>query len=125
MTTSKQEMKVLILIVRYLPIFIAVMYFINSILSLYNIYFSTISFIASCGFAPLLLIYICCRVLKYCTQHKAYLLYIAINNIVNWLDYHFCFTENIIIGWIIVLGLFFILISYLMLKHIYKGESIF
>ena len=88
-------MKVLSIIVKYLPIFIALMYFINSVLSLCDIYISAITFTVSCGFAPLLLIYVCCSVLKYCVQYKAYLGYIAINNIINWLDYEYGFTENI------------------------------
>lgn len=124
MITLKQQMKVLSITVKYLPLFIALMYFINSVLSLCNIYISAITFVCSCGFIPLILIYICCSVLKYCNQYKAYLLYIAINNIVNWIDYHYSFTENILIGWIVVLGIFFILISYIMYRHIVKGEAV-
>ena len=124
MLNQKQQMKVLSIIVKYLPIFIALMYFINSVLSLCNIYISAITFTVSCGFAPLLLIYVCCSVLKYCVQYKAYLGYVAINNIINWIDYEYGFTEDIMIGWIIVLGTFFFLISYLMIKHIYNKEAI-
>ena len=124
MLTKKQEVKVLGIIVKYLPIFIAFMYFINSILSLCNIYISAITFIASCGFAPLLLIYMCCCVLKFCSNYKAYLIYIAINNLINWVDYEYGFTEDVMIGWIIVIGTFFCLISYLMMQHIHNGKAI-
>ena len=124
MLNYRQEMKVLSIIVKYLPIFIALMYFINSVLSLCDIYISAITFTVSCGFAPLLLIYICCSVLKYCVQYKAYLGYIAINNIINWLDYEYGFTENVMIGWIIVIGTFFCLISYLLIVHIHNGKAI-
>lgn len=124
MLNQKQQMKVLSIIVKYLPIFIALMYFINSVLSLCDIYISAITFIASCGFAPLLLIYMCCCVLKFCGNYKAYLIYIAINNLINWADYVWNFTENILIGWILVLGTFFILISYLMIVHIKQGKVI-
>ena len=124
MLNQKQQMKVLSIIVKYLPIFIALMYFINSVLSLYDVYISAITFIASCGFAPLLLIYMCCYVLKFCSNYKAYLIYIAINNLINWADYVLNFTENILIGWILVIGTFFILISYLMIVHIKQGKVI-
>ena len=124
MLNYRQKMKVLSTIVKYLPIFIALMYFINSVLSLCDIYISAITFTVSCGFAPLLLIYVCCSVLKYCVQYKAYLGYIAINNIINWLDYKYEFTENVMIGWIIVIGTFFCLISYLMIAHIHNGKAI-
>ena len=117
-------MKVLSIIVKYLPILMALLYFINSVLSLLDIYISIISYSFYCGFIPLLFIYICCRVLKYCIQYKAYLGYIAINNIINWVDYEYGFTEDIMVGWIIVLGTFFCLISYLMIKHIYNKEAI-
>ena len=117
-------MKVLSIIVKYLPIFIALMYFINSVLSLCDIYISAITFIASCGFTPLLLIYMCCFVLKFCSNYRAYLIYIAINNLINWVDYVWNFTENILIGWILVIGTFFILISYLMIVHIKQGKII-
>lgn len=124
MLNQKQQMKVLSIIVKYLPIFIALMYFINSVLSLCDIYISAITFIASCGFAPLLLIYMCCCVLKFCNNYKAYLIYIAINNLINWVDYEYGFTEDVMIGWIIVIGTFFCLISYLMIQHIHSGKAI-
>ena len=98
MLTHRQEMKVLSIIVKYLPIFIAIMYFVNSVLSLCDIYISAITFTVSCGFVPLFLIYVCCKVLKYCVQYKAYLGYIAVNNIINWLDYEYGFTEDVMIG---------------------------
>lgn len=119
MLTHRQEMKVLSIIVKYLPILLALMYFINSVCSLCDCYISIITFTCSCGFLPLLLIYVCCAVLRYCVQYKAYLGYIAINNIINWIDYEYGFTEDIRIGGIIVIGTFFCLISYLMIKHIY------
>ena len=122
MLNQKQQMKVLSIIVKYLPIFIALMYFINSVLSLCDIYISAITFTVSCGFAPLLLIYMCCCVLKFCSNYKAYLIYIAINNLINWADYVWNFTENILIGWILVIGTFFIFISYLMIVHIKQGK---
>ena len=124
MLNQKQQMKVLSIIVKYLPIFIALMYFINSVLSLCDVYISAITFIASCGFAPLLLIYMCCCVLKFCSNYKAYLIYIAINNLINWVDYEYRFTEDAMIGWIIVIGTFFWLISYLMIVHIHNGKAI-
>ena len=124
MLNQKQQMKVLSIIVKYLPIFIALMYFINSVLSLCDIYISAITFIASCGFAPLLLIYMCCCVLKFCSNYKVYLIYIAINNLINWVDYEYGFTEDVMIGWIAVIGTFFCLISYLMIQHIHSGKAI-
>ena len=124
MLTHKQEMKVLSIIVKYLPILMALIYFINSILSLLDIYISIISYSFYCGFVPLFLIYMCCRVLKYCIQYKAYLGYIAINNIINWIDYEYGFTEDIMIGWIIVIGTSFCLILYLMIVHIHSGKAI-
>ena len=124
MLNQKQQMKVLSIIVKYLPIFISLMYFINSVLSLCDVYISAITFIASCGFAPLLLIYMCCCVLKFCSNYKAYLIYIAINNLINWVDYEYGFTEDVMIGWIIVIGTFFCLISYLMIQHIHSSKVI-
>ena len=124
MLNQKQQMKVLSIIVKYLPIFIALMYFINSVLSLCDIYISAITFIVSCGFAPLLLIYMCCCVLKFCSNYRAYLIYIVINNLINWVDYEYGFTEDVMIGWVIVIGTFFCLISYLMIQHIHNGKAI-
>ena len=124
MLTRRQERKVLSIIVKYLPVLIALMYFINSILSLLDIYNSIISYNFYCGFVPLFLIYVCCSVLKYCIQYKAYLWYIAINDIINWVDYEYGFTEDTRIGWIIVIGTFFCLISYLTIQHIRNGKAI-
>jgi hypothetical protein len=120
----KQQVKILSIVIKYLPPFIALMYFINSVLSLCDIYISAITFMCSCGFIPLLLIYVCCCVLKFCTNYKAYLAYIAVNNLLNWVDYIWNFTENILISWILLIGTFFILISYLMIKHIKMGKAV-
>lgn len=124
MLTCRQEMKVLSIIVKYLPSFLATMYFLNSILSMLGIYISGISHCCYCGLVPLFLIYVCCSVLKYCIQYKAYLWYIAVNDIINWLDYEYGFTEGTRIGWIIVIGTFFCLISYLTIQHICSGKAI-
>lgn len=124
MLTHRQEMKVLSIIVKYLPPFLATMYFLNSVLSMLGIYISGISHCCYCGLVPLFLIYVCCSVLKYCIQYKAYLWYIAINDIINWLDYEYGFTEDTRIGWIIVIGTFFCLISYLTIQHIRSGKVI-
>jgi hypothetical protein len=120
----KQQVKILSIVIKYLPPFIALMYFINSVLSLCDIYISAITFMCSCGFIPLLLIYVCCCVLKFCTNYKAYLAYIAVNNLLNWVDYIWNFTENILISWVLIVGAFFILISYLMIKHIKMGKAV-
>ena len=93
-------------------------------LSLLDIYNSIISYNFYCGFVPLFLIYVCCSVLKYCIQYKAYLWYIAINDSINWVDYEYGFTEDTRIGWIIVIGTFFCLISYLTIQHIRNGKAI-
>ena len=124
MLTYRQEMKVLSIIVKYLPPFIAIMYFFNSVLSIFGIYISCISHCCYCGLIPLFLIYICCSVLKYCTQYKAYLWYIAINDTINWIDYEYGFTEDIRIGLIIVLLNLFFLICLLMIEHIHSGKAI-
>ena len=42
MLNHRQEMKVLSIIVKYLPVLMALMYFINSMLSLLDIYINTI-----------------------------------------------------------------------------------
>ena len=124
MLNHRQEMKVLSIIVKYLPVLMALMYFINSVLSLLDIYISIISYNFYCGFMPLLLIYVCCAVLRYCVQYKAYLGYIAINNIINWLDYEYGFTEDTRIGLVIVLLNLFFLICLLMIKHVRSGTAI-
>ena len=124
MISYKQQIKILSIVIKYLPPFIALMYFINSVLSLCDIYISAITFMCSCGFLPLLLIYVCCCVLKFCTNYKAYLAYIAVNNLINWVDYVWNFTENILISWVLIIGTFFILISYLMIKHIKMGKAV-
>ena len=124
MLTYRQEMKVLSIIVKYLPPFIAIMYFFNSVLSIFGIYISGISHCCYCGLIPLFLIYICCSVLKYCTQYKAYLWYIAINDTINWIDYEYGFTEDIRIGLIIVLLNLFFLICLLMIVHIHNDKAI-
>lgn len=124
MISYKQQVKILGIVIKYLPPFIALMYFINSVLSLCDIYISAITFMCSCGFLPLLLIYVCCCVLKFCTNYKAYLAYIAVNNLINWIDYVWNFTENILISWVLIIGTFFILISYLMIKHIKMGKTV-
>ena len=113
--------KILILFLKYIPIIIATLYFITTLVSMFTPAIS-LSWLYGMSLLPLLFLYAASYAFSFCNYHRIFLHYIAIVEVVNWLDWVFKFpieTDIIIIAQLIL----FIACSFIALYlHMNKHE---
>ena len=83
---SKTLYKTEILVIKYIPFILALLYFINTTLSLVDINASVLSYIAGVSILPWLFLFISSFVFKFCIYHRIPLYYILINDAINIVD---------------------------------------
>lgn len=76
-------------LLKILPSLIALIYFINIILNLFDVNLNSLSYIAGMSFIPLLFMYISSYVFQFCEYHRLPLHYILINNLLSIIGYEF------------------------------------
>ena len=105
---------------RVIPMVLAGLYLLNTVLSYFGLDYSIISYLAGVGIIPWLFLLLSSYALKFCEYHRMFLWYIAVHNIICWLDYTF---ELPIKDWEFVLlqftvaGIFLFIVLYLHQKH--------
>jgi hypothetical protein len=107
--------KLFIGFLKIIPMVLAAMFLLNTILSYYYIDWPTISYISSVGLIPWLFIYFAANVFHFCRYHKMFLWYILVNNILCWIDYKFTIpvsNRDLFLLHIITAGLFLFLVLY-------------
>lgn len=83
---SKTLYKIEIAVIKYIPFILALLYFINTALSLIDINASIISYIAGVSVLPWLFLLISSFVFKFCIYHRIPLYYILVNDVINIID---------------------------------------
>lgn len=86
---SKLLYKIEILVLKYIPFLLAVIYFINTLLSLFYINAILLSYIAGISILPWIFILISSFVFRFCSYHRVPLYYIIGNDIINIIDGYF------------------------------------
>lgn len=105
---------------RYLPMVMAGLCLLNTVLSYYDIDVSILSYLSGVGLIPLVFVFLSSYMFKFCAYHRMFLWYIVVNNIICWADYNY---ELPISNWdylvlhFIIAGVFLFIILYLKLKH--------
>lgn len=100
---------------KILPMVLAGLFLLNTVLSYFYIDWTLLSYIASIGFIPWLFIMVASYRLKFCTYHRMFLWYILVNNILCWIDYEYTIpvsNKGLFLIHIIVAGIFLFLILY-------------
>ena len=83
---SKRLYKIEILLLKVLPMVMAGLYFLNTVLSYFNIDYEVISYLAGVGIIPLLFLYISSYCFHFCAYHRMPLHYIVVNDVICWID---------------------------------------
>lgn len=115
---NKSLFKVEIKLIKIIPFLLALIYFINTILSVFGIYLYILSFIGYMSFIPLLFMYISSYVFQFCEYHRLPLHYIVLNNILSIIGYNISFGT----AWfwlvlhVLLFGIIIIIALYLHLK---------
>ena len=84
---SKASVKVLVSILRIIPMILASCEALNSVLYFLGFEVPELSFIGGTSFIPLLFIYLSSWVFGFCTYHRMFLYYIFVVHIINVIDY--------------------------------------
>lgn len=117
---NKSIYRIGLFLLKILPMLMAALFLLNTILSYFNIDCSFISYVAGIGILPLLFFYVASYMFKFCKYHRMFLHYIVVNNIICFIDYNYTIpisNRSYLLLHIIIAGLFLFIILYLKKKH--------
>lgn len=120
---SNQQHRLFLWFLKVLPMIMAGLYFLNTVLSYFGIDWTLFSYLVGIGIIPWLFILLASYVFKFCEYHRMFLYYIAVNNVICWLDYTFHLPVsnwNYLVLHIILAGVFLFIILYLHQKEVKK-----
>lgn len=85
---NKSMCKLLILMLKYIPMLISLVYVLNTALSYFYIDIPVLSNIAGMSILPWIFMYLSSIVFKFCLYHKMFLYYILVTDMINIIDYY-------------------------------------
>lgn len=85
---SKYLYKILLLLLKYIPILISLVYIINTITAIFGIDLPVLSAIAGMSLLPWVFIYVATWVFRFCIYHRMFLYYILATDLTNIIDYY-------------------------------------
>ena len=85
---SKNLYKLELLLLKFLPALIAVIYFINTLSSLFKIDLPILSYMVGMSLLPILFMYLSSYVFQFCEYHRLPLHYIVVNIILCSIEYY-------------------------------------
>ena len=112
---SNYKYKLFLGFLKILPIIMAGLFLLNTILSYFDIDWPVISYIASVGVIPWLFIMVASYLFRFCEYHRMFLWYIMANNILCWVDEEYGLPisdRGFFVLHIIVAGVFMFLVLY-------------
>lgn len=86
---SKSLHKLLIIVIKYIPMTISIFYILNTILCWLGIDAPVLSNIAGASLFTWLFLYLSSVVFQFCIYHKMFLYYILVEDLLNIYDYYF------------------------------------
>ena len=101
---------------KVLPMAMAGLYLLNTVLSYFNMEYCVISYLAGVGAIPLIFIFMASYMFHFCSYHRMFLWYIVTNDVVCWTDYTFGLPvsdKGYLLLHFIIAGTFLFIILYL------------
>ena len=98
-----------------IPMVMAGLFLLNTVLSYFDIDYSIISYLTGIGLIPWLFIMLASYALKFCEYHRIFLWYIIVNNVFCWIDYNYGIPvsdRGYLIMHFIIAGIFLFLVLY-------------
>lgn len=119
---SKYLYKILLILLKYIPIIISLFYLINTVTALCGIDIPVLSNFAGMSLLTWMFMYIAAWVFQYCIYHRMFLYYILATDIINIIDYYIGIPVNdfgiiVIHSVLICVSLFLILYLYIKSKN--------
>lgn len=122
---NKLYYKLFIVILKYIPIIIALCYVLNTITAVLGIYIEPLSNIAGVSLLTWAFLYVATYVFKFCVYHRLFLWYILIDDLLNIVDYYCELpieTCNLLMIHNSIIGIFLFIMLYLYVKS-YKRPT--
>ena len=86
---NKDLYKMELYLLKVMPILLAAIYLVNTVLSYYDIIIPVLSYIGGLSFIPLVFMYVSSYVFRFCSYHRMFLHYIVVNDSINLIDYYY------------------------------------
>lgn len=121
---NKDLYKIELYLLKVMPMLLAAIYLINTVLSYYDIVLPALSYIGGLSFIPLLFMYISSCVFRFCSYHRMFLHYIVINDLINLIDYYYTLPISdweLLILHMSIAGISLFIILYLYVKSCSKN----
>jgi hypothetical protein len=112
---SRVLYKAVIVAIKVIPILIATLFLVRSILSCIDVDVTWLSYLCGMSLIPLLFMYLVSYAFKFCTYHRMFLHYIVVNDTINYIDYYIGIPlqyHELLRLHIIIAGIFLLLIIY-------------
>jgi hypothetical protein len=117
---NKSLYKTLLLLLKYIPIIIALFYIVNTLGALFGIDLPVLSNIAGMSLLTWVFMYLAALVFKFCIYHRMFLYYILVTDIINIIDYYIGIpvdSYGIVMIHSVVIGILLFIILYFYVKH--------
>ena len=114
--------KIELYLLKVMPMLLATIYLVNTVLSYYDIVVLALSYIGGPSFIPFVFMYISSYVFRFCSYHRMFLHYIVINDLINLIDYYYTLPIS---DWeLLILHMSIAGISLFIILYLYvKGHS--
>lgn len=86
---NKDLYKIELYLLKVMPMLLAAIYLVNTVLSYYDIIVPALSYIGGLSFIPLVFMYVSSYVLRFCSYHRMFLHYVIVNDLINLTDYYY------------------------------------
>ena len=116
---SKYLYKILLILIKYIPIIISLFYLLNTVTALCGIDIPVLSNFAGMSLLTWLFMYIAAWVFQYCIYHRMFLYYILATDTINIIDYYIGIPVDdfgILVIHSVLIGVSLFLILYLYIK---------
>lgn len=116
---NKDLYKIELYLLKVMPMLLATIYLVNTVLSYCDIVVSVLSYIGGLSFIPLVFMYISSYVFRFCSYHRMFLHYTVINDLINLTDYYYTLPISdweFLILYMSIAGVSLFIILYLYVK---------
>lgn len=124
---NKNLYKIELYLLKVMPMLIAAIYLINTVLSYYDIILPVLSYIRGLSLIPIVFMYISSYVFKFCSYHRMFLHYIVINDLINLVDYYYTLPISdwqLLVLHMSIAGISLFIILYLYVKSHRKATKV-
>lgn len=117
---NKSLYKTLLILLKYIPIIIALFYIVNTLGALFGIDLPVLSNIAGMSLLTWVFMYLAALVFKFCIYHRMFLYYILVTDIINIINYYIGIpvdSYGIVMIHSVVIGILLFIILYFYVKR--------